>query len=84
MVSEIWGPGDARRPVDLVGPTYGGLTFIKSPLYATRAAGAGTRLRVESPASAGLFYTNWEEWGSGALTDKSLVTVSVGKDCPAG
>jgi len=42
-------------------------------LYATAAAAAGTRIEVQSPATAALFYTTWAKWG-GAMTAKTVVT----------
>jgi hypothetical protein len=76
LMSELWGRSDVLRAIDLtsVGPSYRGSTLVKSVLYATKAANAGTRIRVQSPATAALFYTTWGEWGSADLTGMSMVT----------
>lgn len=45
-------------------PSYQGRTLIKSVLYVTDAARAGTRIEVVSPDSAALFYTSFTVWSA--------------------
>jgi len=60
--SSVWG---AQAPVSLAASrefSFGGMTFIKSPLYVSSTVERGTVVRVVSPKTARLFYTSFAVW----------------------